>query len=68
MTLPELLDSKIPDYYPSMYLDGYTPEQILHSARRKLLQEHEEREATRREAEEANEVPEVKIRSEVRIK
>ena len=44
MTLYEYLDREIPDYYPSMYLDGYEPHQILHGARRKILQEHEARE------------------------
>jgi hypothetical protein len=47
-----------------MYRDGYTPEQILHAARRKIVQEHE---ARRAEAE-ANEIPEVKIASKVVIK
>ena len=60
----EHLDRQIPDYYPTMYRDGYTPEQILHAARRKIVQEHEARSA---EAE-ANEIPEVKIASKVVIK
>lgn len=60
----EYLDRQIPDYYPTMYRDGYTPEQILHAARRKIVQEHE---ARRAEAE-ANEIPEVKIASKVVIK
>jgi hypothetical protein len=47
-----------------MYRDGYTPEQILHAARRKIVQEHE---ARRAEAE-ANEISEVKITSKVVIK
>ena len=28
---------KIPDYYPSMYLDGYSPEQILDAAHRSFF-------------------------------
>ena len=68
MTLYEYMDSKIPDYYPLMHRDGYSPEQILHAARRKILQEHEARKAAKRAEEEANEIPEVKITSEVRIK
>ena len=66
MTLYEYYDRKIPDYYATMYRDGYSPEQILHAARRKILREHEAREAARRA--EAMEIPEVKITSEVRIK
>ena len=68
MTLFEYYDRKIPDYYPSMYLDGYSPEQIMYAARRKLRREYEAREAERIAAAEANEIPEVKIRTEVRIK
>ena len=34
MTLYEYLDSKIPDYYPTMYLDGFTPEEVMYAAKR----------------------------------
>lgn len=68
MTLYEYLDRKIPDYYPTMYKDGYSPEQILHAARRKILREHEARQAAKGAEAEAMEIPEVKITSEVRIK
>ena len=43
MTLFEYYDRKIPDYYPTMYLDGYSPEQIIHAAHRKIRQEYEAR-------------------------
>ena len=39
----EEYDKKIPDYYPTMYMDGYTPEQILHAAKRGMMQRHRER-------------------------
>ena len=39
----EEYDRKIPDYYPTMYMDGYTPGQILHAAKRGLYQKHMER-------------------------
>ncbi len=68
MTLYEYLDRKIPDYYPTMYKDGYSPEQILHAARRKILREHEARQAAKRVEAEAMEIPEVKITSEVKIR
>ena len=68
MTLYEYYDRKIPDYYDTMYRDGYSPEQILHSARRKILREYEARKAERLAETEAMEIPEVKITSEVRIK
>ena len=38
----EEYDRKIPDYYPTMYLDGYTPDQILHAVRRGMIQRHRE--------------------------
>lgn len=41
----EWYDKQIPDYYLTMYLDGYTPEQILHAARRGMMQRHRERNA-----------------------
>ena len=68
MTLFEYYDRKIPDYYPTMYLDGYSPEQIMYAAHRKLRKEYEARETQRIAEAEANEIPEVIIRSEVKIK
>ena len=68
MTLFEYNDRKVPDYYPTMYLDGYSPEQIIHAAHRKIRQEYEARKAERMAEAEAMEIPEVKITSEVRIK
>lgn len=59
MTLFEYFDRKIPNYYDGMYLDGYTPEQILHAARRKMIQTYYDKQ---------NEIDEVKITSEVKIK
>lgn len=38
-------NDKIPDYYPTMYLDGYTPEQIMYAAKRGMLQRYRERKA-----------------------
>lgn len=61
MTISEYYDSKIPDYYDTMYLDGYTPDQILYSVHRQMVREIEARR-------EANEIPNVKIISEVKIK
>lgn len=38
----EEYDKKIPDYYPTMYMDGYTPEQIIHAAKRGIMQRYRE--------------------------
>ena len=72
MSLFEYLDRKIPDYYPTMYKDGYTPEQIRYAAHRKIRRDYEAREAAKRAEAEAEaaamEIPEVKITSVVKIK
>ena len=41
----EEYDRMIPDYYPTMYMDGYTPDQILHAVRRGMIQRYQERKA-----------------------
>ena len=68
MTLSEYYDRQIPDYYDSMYLDGFTPDQILHAAHRKTIREYEARKEAQRAEAEANEIPNVKIISEVKIR
>ena len=35
---------KVPDYYPMMYLDGFTPDEIHYAMRRKMKRDIEERE------------------------
>lgn len=40
MTLFEQFQRTIPDPYPSMYLDGYTPYEILQATSRKMYNEH----------------------------
>lgn len=68
MTLLNNYFKDVPDYYDSMYLDGYSPEQILHAAHQKMIREYEERKAAQRAEAEANEIPNVKIISEVKIR
>lgn len=48
----------LPEYYPTMYLDGYTPEQIMMAQRKKILKAYAEKES----------VDEVNITSEVKLK
>lgn len=45
MTFAESLDRKIPEYYDFMYLDGYSPEAILHAMSKKMWREYQERQA-----------------------
>ena len=68
MTLFDYYDSKTPDYYPTMYMDGYTHEQIMYSAHRKMIRAYEAQKADQQVEAEANEIPNVKIISEVKIR
>ena len=68
MTLLENFHKDVPEYYDYMYLDGYSPEQILHAAHKKMMRQLEEREAAQRAKAEENEIPNVKIISEVKIR
>ena len=38
MTTAEYWNQHIPEYYPTMYQDGYTPSEILTAAHKRLLQ------------------------------
>ena len=52
----------MPEYYGWMYLDGYTPEEILYAIHRKMDREQAEREAL-------NEgFDSIKVKSEVKLK
>ena len=68
MTLFDYYDRQIPDYYNGMHRDGYTPQQISHALHRKMIQEYEARKAEQQAEAEENEVWNVKIRSEVKVK
>ena len=68
MTLFDYYDRQIPDYYDGMYRDGYTPQQISHALHRKMIQQYEARKAEQRAETEQNEVWNVKITSEVKVK
>ncbi len=58
----ELYGKVLPDYYDTMYLDGYTPEQILEALSRTMTK----RDLARQWEREA--ISDVKITSEVRVK
>ena len=49
MSLVDYLSRNIPDYYPTMYQDGYTPEQILIAVRKKMHRQYEERRTAQEE-------------------
>ena len=68
MSLIDQYFRDVPEYYDTMYMDGYTPEQIMHAAHKKMQRMYEEREAAKRAEAEVNEIPNVKIISEVKIR
>ena len=68
MSLIDQYFRNVPEYYDTMYMDGYTPEQIMRAAHKKMQRMYEEREAAKRAEAEANEIPNVKIISEVKIR
>ena len=44
-SLLEQRNRRIPDYYPTMYLDGFTPEEVMYAAKRQMYQQIQERKA-----------------------
>lgn len=68
MSLADYYNRNIPEYYDTMYMDGYTPDQIMTAFRKKMQREYEAREAQKQAEAEQNEVWNVKITSEVKLK
>ena len=58
---------RIPEYYDTMYLDGYPPYEILHAARKKMFCEYQEREAAKKEDERDTIIPTINFKSTVRV-
>ena len=44
-SLLEQHSRRIPDYYPTMYMDGFSPEEIMYAAKRQMYRQIEERKA-----------------------
>ena len=62
---------RIPEYYDTMYMDGYTPYEILYATRKKMYREYQEREAAKQRAREEVErdafIPTINFKTNVRI-
>lgn len=58
MTLAEYNNRKVPEYYDTMYLDGFTPSEIIQAAHQTMYAEFKEK----------NDVPSVIIVSEIKKK
>ncbi len=54
----------VPDYYPTMYLDGYEPWEILNAVHKTMYKQYQER----TEAEAEDTFGDIKITSEVRVR
>lgn len=68
MTIADSYYKNVPEYYPSMYMDGYSAQETYYAARKKMIKDIEAREQAKKEQTEAKDIPEVKITSEVKIK
>ena len=44
-SLLEQHNRRIPDYYPTMYLDGFEPWEVMHAAMRQMYRQIQERKA-----------------------
>ena len=55
---------RIPEYYDTMYLDGYTPYEILHATSRQLYQQNQEK----KEVEQNIIIPTIRFNTVVKIK
>ena len=62
MNIEDYYYRKVPEYYHYMYLDGYTPDEIMYAARKKFRREYAERLARQ------NEIDSIKITSEVKVR
>ena len=58
MTLYNYLTRNLPHYYPTMFMDGYTPVQIYQSHQRDVLEEYQAKQN----------IPTVKLVSEIKVK
>ncbi len=58
MTLQDYAYRKVPEYYPDMWRDGFTPYEVMAAFKKQMYQAYEKRAA----------VDEVKISSEVKLK
>ena len=70
MTLSDYMNRQVPEYYDWMYLDGYTPEQILQAKHKQMVNDYLAREEAKRaktEAEPEMYIPNITFKSVVKI-
>jgi len=62
--MKSIVGKRLPDYYPTMYLDGYTPEEILQAQHQTMIKKYTERKLSQT----ANEDEEIALTIEVKKK
>ena len=70
MTLSDYMNRQVPEYYDWMYLDGYTPEQILQAKHKQMVNDYlarEEAKRAKKEAEPEMIIPNITFKSVVKI-
>ena len=67
MTLSEFYHKDVPAYYDWMYLDGYTPEQIMYAKHRQMHRVFIERKSAE-QLDQQVVIPKITFKSEVRVK
>ena len=70
MTLSDYINRQVPEYYDWMYLDGYTPEQILQAKHKQMVNDYLAREEAKRiktEAEPEIVIPNITFKSVVKV-
>lgn len=63
MTMLEQMKRHIPEAYPHMYLDGYTPYEILEATSNKIYSDH----LARKEEAESFVIPTINFKSTVKV-
>lgn len=65
MTLSDYINRQVPEYYNWMYLDGYTPDQILEASTKKIYNDYHAREEAKAEPEVI--IPNITFKSVVKV-
>ena len=70
MTLSDYMNRQVPEYYDWMYLDGYSPDQILQAKHKQMVNDYlarEEAKRAKKEAEPEMIIPNITFKSVVKI-
>ena len=70
MTLSEYYNRQLPEYYDWMYLDGYTPYQILQAKHKQMVNDYlakEEAKRIQKEVEPEIMIPNITFKSVVKV-